>query len=110
MNKKPNLRKCVNEKCRSCIFDPQAAGTWRQQVTLCSVKNCALYPVRPVTKAPIPESVLDYYSVTGAERVIYRRSRPPEGPVSERNQSDKCPSEGCLDTTVVDGPIRGDKR
>jgi len=23
MNKKPNLRRCVNDKCRSCIYDPK---------------------------------------------------------------------------------------
>ena len=86
VTKKHSLRKCVNDKCRSCIYDKQAAGTWRQQVTLCSVKNCALYPVRPVTKAPIPESVLDYYAVTSAERAIYRYSRPLNAPVSEHNE------------------------
>ncbi len=110
MIKKPNLRRCVNDKCRSCIYDPQAAGTWRQQVTLCTVTNCALYPVRPTSKAPIPESVLDYYCVTGAERAFYRPSRPPEGPLSKHSASEECPSEGCLEVAVEKGSIRGDER
>ena len=82
---RPSLRKCINEHCKTCIYDPKAAGTWRQQVTLCTVTGCPLYLARPTTKAPIPESVLDYHQVTGKERARYARSRPPEGPVSERS-------------------------
>ncbi len=110
MTKNPSLRKCVNDNCRSCIYDPQAAGTWRQQVTLCTVKNCALYPVRPVTKAPIPESVLDYYQVAGAERAFYGCSRPPQGPLTEHNESEVCPSEACLKTAVEKEPNRDDSQ
>lgn len=58
-----SLRKAINENCKSCIYDDLAAGTWRQQVTLCSVKSCALYEVRPKTTSTIPESVLAYYEV-----------------------------------------------
>ena len=97
MIRKPNLRQCINENCIACIFDQGAAGTWRQQVTLCSIKeNCALYPVRPQTEAPIPESVLDYYQITGAERAYYRLSRHPEAPVSKHSESEECPSEGSV--------------
>ena len=84
--KKPSLRKCIDDMCVSCIYDSGAAGTWRQQVTLCSMKCCALYPVRPTSKAPIPENVLDYYAVVGAERAFFRLSRPPEGPVTEHDE------------------------
>ena len=58
-----SLRKAINQNCKSCTYDDLAAGTWRQQVTLCSVKSCALYDVRPKTTRPIPESVLSYYEV-----------------------------------------------
>ena len=94
MTKKPNLRKCINDMCISCIYDQEAAGTWRQQITLCTVLGCALYPRRPMTKAPIPEIVLDYYQVIGLERAFYGLSRPPEGPVSEHNELEECPSQG----------------
>ncbi len=86
IKKKPSLRKCVNDNCKSCTYDPKAAGTWRQQVTLCSVTGCALYAVRPSSKASIPEAVLDYYQVPGAERAFYTLSRPPEGGLSEHNE------------------------
>ena len=58
-----SLRKAIDQNCRSCVYDNLAAGTWRQQVTLCSVKSCALYEVRPKTSSDIPESVLSYYGV-----------------------------------------------
>ena len=85
IEKRPSFRKCVDKNCKSCIYDPKVAGTWRQQVTLCSVKDCELYPVRPVTKAPIPEAVLDYYQVTEAEHALYALSRPPKGGFSKHN-------------------------
>jgi hypothetical protein len=58
-----SLRAAVNDHCKSCIYDNLAAGTWRQQVTLCSAKSCALYEKRPKTTHIIPESVLSYYGV-----------------------------------------------
>lgn len=59
------LRKPINDYCKSCIYDDQAAGNWRQQVTLCSVKTCSLYEVRPKSGSAIPENVKSYY---GAEK------------------------------------------
>ena len=58
-----SLRKAINQHCKSCAYDDLAAGTWRQQVTLCGVKSCALYDVRPKSTRPISESVLSYYGV-----------------------------------------------
>lgn len=59
-----SLRRRINENCKSCIYDTSAAGTWRQQITLCPVVNCAFHEVRPITKSEIPKSVLDYYQVS----------------------------------------------
>ncbi len=46
-----------------------------------------------MTKAPIPESVLDYYIVTRAERAFYGCSRPPEGPFTEHNDGEEYQAE-----------------
>jgi len=62
-----SLRKAINQHCLICVHDKIAAGTWRQQVSLCGVKSCALYDVRPKPTHPIPESVLSYYGVDLAE-------------------------------------------
>lgn len=40
----------INAKCRDCIFDPYAAGSWREQVAACTSAHCALHPVRPVPR------------------------------------------------------------
>ena len=45
-----SLRKAINDKCRECVYDPQAPGNWREQVTWCLVPKCPLYPVRPLSK------------------------------------------------------------
>ena len=58
-----SLRKAINQNCKDCVYDEIATGTWRQQASLCSVKSCALYDVRPKPTHPIPESVLSYYGV-----------------------------------------------
>ena len=96
MSMKPSLRQCINDNCISCIYDHAAAGTWRQQVTICPIKGCAIYPVRPVSKSPVPESVMDYFLIPEAERAIYRLSRHPEGPVSKHNEPEEYLSEGSV--------------
>jgi hypothetical protein len=58
-----SLRKAINRHCKSCIYDEMAMGTWKQQVTLCSVGCCELFDVRPTT-VRIPDSVLIYYGIT----------------------------------------------
>jgi hypothetical protein len=94
IDKRPSLRKCIDAHCNTCIYDPQAAGTWRQQVTLCSVTGCALYPVRPITKAPIPEAVFEYYGVNSEERGLYACSRPQEGRFSGETRHNRIAGKG----------------
>ena len=62
-----SLRKRVDEKCKDCIYDPTAPGTWRQQVFLCSAISCPLWRVRAKPSSPIPESTLRWYGVDLAE-------------------------------------------
>lgn len=51
-NPSRSLRAAINQHCKSCIHDPKAGtGSWRQQVEACTVKKCALYPVRPMSYA-----------------------------------------------------------
>ena len=47
---KRSLRAAINDKCKGCIFDPSAAGRWREQVGACESGNCALHSVRPVPR------------------------------------------------------------
>ena len=62
-----SFKSAVAKHCKSCVFDSRAAGTWRQQVTLCSVKKCDLWPLRPKTTNPIPISVFSCYGVKNDE-------------------------------------------
>ena len=89
-HQKVSLRKAINDNCKNCSFDRKAAGTWLQQVTLCSVTSCSIYPVRPVTKSAIPESVLNHYSVTGPERDRYALKSTQEGPFMEHKSNGEC--------------------
>ena len=79
------LRKRIDDNCKNCSYDPKTAGTWRQQVTLCSVTDCALHPIRPVTKASIPGSVLKYYGITEPEIAICGSIRRQEGRFNEQD-------------------------
>jgi hypothetical protein len=48
--RRPSMRRAINEMCRTCIYDSVAGtGTWRQQVEACTVVECPLYPLRPVS-------------------------------------------------------------
>lgn len=42
-----SLRAAINSKCRHCIYDPAAPGTWREQVAQCACRSCPLWPYRP---------------------------------------------------------------
>ncbi len=44
-----SLRKAIDGKCRECIYDPLAAGSWLKQVEECVSTDCSLYPTRPLT-------------------------------------------------------------
>jgi len=37
----------IAAKCRECVADDQAAGTWREQVSACSCIGCPLWRYRP---------------------------------------------------------------
>lgn len=43
-----SLAAAVKAKCKECIYDPIAPGTWLQQVAECSSSNCPLHSVRPL--------------------------------------------------------------
>ena len=47
-----SLRKAINNKCKDCIYDPLAGGSWLKQVELCTSTNCPLYDVRPIRRNP----------------------------------------------------------
>ncbi len=70
--RRKSFRTAINKKCRSCIYDPAGAGTWRQQVTLCSCLDCPLYELRPISCRPIPDRVLRYYSVDPDNPILLR--------------------------------------
>lgn len=49
MANKPKLREKIDAKCKECLWDASAEGTWRQQVENCSSYTCPIYPVRPTS-------------------------------------------------------------
>ena len=54
---KTGLRASINAMCRQCLYDPHAAGNWRQQVEACTSPGCALYAVRPRSSRPLGQAV-----------------------------------------------------
>ena len=91
---KIGLRQAINDHCKSCIYDSAAAGNWRQQVSVCQIKDCALYPVRPQSRTAIPESVLKYYGLPIPINGRKADSGYREGPLSEHNGDSECPRQG----------------
>ena len=55
--KRPSMRWAIDLKCKDCIYDPLAGGTWRQQVEECTAKDCPLWGLRP--KAYVPREAQD---------------------------------------------------
>ena len=48
-----SLKQAIADKCKDCTYDPLAGGTWREQVEMCNIRSCALWPVRPITVATL---------------------------------------------------------
>ena len=93
MTGRKSLRSAIDQMCRGCVVDVLAKGNWRQQVTMCSVFDCPLWDVRPVTKALIPQSVLDYYEIKlgdPALESILRLSEGRNGRFSELTPQTPC--------------------
>jgi hypothetical protein len=45
-----SYKKAIEEMCKHCIYDKNAAGTWRQQVDACTSPKCPLYNFRPISR------------------------------------------------------------
>lgn len=41
----------INSKCRDCIHDDHAPGSWRAQVAQCAAVGCPLWPWRPAPRS-----------------------------------------------------------
>lgn len=48
-----SLKAAIKAKCKDCTYDPQAPGTYLQQIEDCTVRSCPLWAVRPMTVATI---------------------------------------------------------
>lgn len=44
----PTRGEAIAAKCRDCLYDDRASGTWRQQVSACHLTDCPLWRVRPL--------------------------------------------------------------
>lgn len=44
------LRKCIDAYCKSCLYDAKVKASWRQQISDCTMQQCALFPVRIVVE------------------------------------------------------------
>ena len=47
-------QQAINAKCKDCIYDDLADGTWRMQVEQCELTTCALHLYRPVSRSNMP--------------------------------------------------------
>lgn len=74
-------RAAIKQKCISCVYDPQAVGSKLVQTTLCSCRDCPLWPFRPTTKAPITWKVLTYYGIRPDDPCLNGLPAPKTGPV-----------------------------
>jgi hypothetical protein len=49
--RKPSMRASINRMCKACIYDPVGgSGTWRAQVEACTLRNCPLWELRPISQ------------------------------------------------------------
>ena len=58
-----SLRKRIDQNCKECIYDQSCSGTWRQQVSLCTIKSYQFWNIRAKPTSPIPDSTLSWHGV-----------------------------------------------
>lgn len=88
----------IAAKCRECIHDDLAAGTWRQQVTACPVTDCALWTFRPLAGG-IP----DYLSTRDAARLpVAWRTMPHETAMTMIAGKRPASADGCAVQPIGD--------
>ena len=49
-----SLRSAIDSKCRECGGMDGGARFWRVHVSVCSVTECPLWPVRPLARRNVP--------------------------------------------------------
>lgn len=60
----------IDAFCKSCIWDNEEEGTWRQQVKACEIQSCALHPYRPMPYKVRNQAVQpEYKTIRDAVRV-----------------------------------------
>jgi len=64
MNTRHSLRAVINAKCHDCVVDPRDVGTAAQQIACCTISDCPLHPVTPVTTATIPKRLLAAWGIS----------------------------------------------
>lgn len=85
MNKKTRcerkgvLRRSIDNHCKQCVYDPLNGGTWREQVTLCTVSVCSLHPVRPLSENAVVLLDGDFGRHKGSYKANARRLAAVEG-------------------------------
>ena len=52
MNAPKTRGAAIAAKCKDCIHDPSASGTWREQASVCTSTDCPLWGFRPLTRTP----------------------------------------------------------
>jgi hypothetical protein len=84
---RPSLRSAINSKCHSCTVDPLDIGTAAQQIACCTISDCPLHPVRPITATKIPRRLLAAWGLS-VDDLCERASQLVEeelSPVEARN-------------------------
>ncbi len=71
------MRQAINAKCRDCIYDSCAPGTWRKQVEGCAIPSCALWPYRPKASGKVRSSAI--LALSDTHRGIPLPMQQPEG-------------------------------
>ena len=87
MNTRHSLRAAINAKCHHCTVDPLDVGTAAQQIACCTISDCPLHPVRPVTTTTSPQRLLAVWGIS-SDDLCERASQLVEtelAPVETRN-------------------------
>jgi hypothetical protein len=78
------LRARINAHCVSCVYDEKIPGSWKRQVTECTVTSCPIWDIRPKVAIKGPKTTTKVHSGMFGQRPIDNPPITPEWPLNQQ--------------------------
>jgi hypothetical protein len=72
---KKTYKECLEAKCKDCNYDPDSAGTFREQTAACENGGCPNHERRPVPRSCWKDGDFDRVAIAAVREKLDRINR-----------------------------------